>query len=122
MGSEMCIRDRCEVLLHTPVSHLTLNIKLTDEILRHTARCVKEHEKLSPITNNAGVEMTEKENKLIKQPGLDKNPSVSLNMSTDCNVVSCYEPQSLIAFSEKASKGPSKFTEDSSQKSHNQNY
>ncbi|XP_044169857.1 uncharacterized protein LOC114951253 [Acropora millepora] len=118
----------CEVLLHTPVSHLTLNIhgQLTDEILRYIARCVEEQEKLSPITINAWVEMTEKENKLIKELGLDKNPLFSLNVrgtsaplkeSSDSKVVSSDEPQSLIAFSEKATKGPSKFTEDTSQKS-----
>ena len=72
----------CEVLLHTPVSHLTLNIhgQLTDEMLRYIARCVEEQEKLSPITINAWVEMTEKENKLIKELGLDKNPLFSLNV------------------------------------------
>ncbi|XP_067019540.1 uncharacterized protein [Acropora muricata] len=119
----------CETLLHAPVSHLTLNIhgQLTDEILRYIARCVEEQEKLSLITINAWVEMTGRENKLIKELGLDKNPSVSLNVrgtsaplkeSSDSNVVSCDKPQSLIAFSEKASKGSSsKFTEDSSQKS-----
>ena len=95
----------CEVLLHTPVSHLTLNIhgQFTDEMLRHIARYVEEQEKLSPITINAWVEITEKENKLIKELGLDKNPSVSLNVrgtraplkeSSDSNVVSCDKPQS----------------------------
>ena len=118
----------CEVLLHTPVSHLTLNIhgQLTDEMLRYIARCVEEQEELSPITINAWVEMTEKENNLIKELGLDKNPLFSINVrgisaplkeSSDSKVVSCDEPQSLIAFSEKATKGPSEFTEDSSQKS-----
>ena len=119
----------CEVLLHTPVCHLTLNIhgKLTDEMLRHIARCVEEQGKLTPITINAWVEMTEKENKLIKELGLDKNPLFSLNVratraplkeSSDSKVVSIDEPQSLFAFSEKATKGPSsEFTEDTSQKS-----
>ena len=119
----------CEVLLHTPVSHLTLNMhgQLTNEMLRYIARCVEEQEKLSLITINAWVEMTEKENKLIKELGLDKNPSVSLNVcgtsapseeSNDSKVVSSDEPQSLIPFFEKATKGPSfEFTEDTSQKS-----
>ena len=99
----------CEVLLHTPVSHLTLNIhgQLSDEILRGTARCVEEQEKPSSITINAWVQMTEKENKLIKELGLDKNPSVSLNVrgtsaplkeSGDSKVMSSDEPQSLISF------------------------
>ena len=119
----------CEVLLHAPVSHLTLNLhgQLTNEILRYIARCVEEQEKLSPITINAWVEMTEKENKLIKELGLDKNPLFSLNErgtsaplkeSSDSKVLSSGEPQSLIALFEKAAKGPSsEFTEDSSQKS-----
>ena len=64
----------CEVLLHSPVSHQTLNIhgQLTDEILRCTANCVEEQEKLSLIIINAWFEMTEKETKLIKELGLDK--------------------------------------------------
>ncbi|XP_067017768.1 uncharacterized protein [Acropora muricata] len=119
----------CEVLLHTPLSHLTLNIhgELTNEVLRYIARCVEEQEKLSPITINAWAEMTEKENKLIKELGLDKNPSFSLNVcgtsaplkeSSDEKVFSSDEPQSLIALFEKATKGPfSEFTEDTSQKS-----
>ena len=118
----------CEVLLHTLVSHLTLNIhgQLTDEMLRYIARCVEEQEKLSPITINAWAEMTEKENKLIKELGLDKNPLFSLTVrgtseplkeSSDSKVVSSDEPQSLSALFEKATKGPSKFTEDTSQKS-----
>ncbi|XP_044164936.1 uncharacterized protein LOC122948903 [Acropora millepora] len=119
----------CEVLLHTPVSHLTLNMhgQLTDEMLRYIARCVEEQEKLSLITINAWVEMTEKKNKLIKELGLDKNPSVSLNVrgtsallkeSSDSKVVSSDEPQSVIALFEKATEGPSfEFTEDTSQKS-----
>ena len=118
----------CEVLMHTPVSHLTLNVHgpLTDEILRCTARCVEEQEKLSSITINAWVEMTEKETNLIKELGLDKNPSFSLNVhgtsaplkeSSDSKVISSDEPQSLIAFFGKATKGLSKSTEDTSQKS-----
>ena len=119
----------CEVLLHTPLSHLTLNIhgQLTNEVLRYIARCVEEQEKLLPITINAWAEMTEKENKLIKELGLDKNPSFSLNVcgtsarlkeSSDEKVFSSDEPQSLIAPFEKATKGPfSEFTEDTSQKS-----
>ena len=118
----------CEVLLHSPVSHLTLNVRgqLTDEILRCTARCVEEQEKLSSLTINAWVEMTEKENELIKELGLDKNPSFSLNVhgtsaplkeSSDSKVISSDEPQSLIAFFEKATKGLSKSTEDTSHKS-----
>ena len=119
----------CEVLLHTPVSHLTLNMhgQLTNEMLRYIARCVEEQEKLSLITINAWVEMTEKENKLIKELGLDKHPSFSLNVcgtsapskeSNDSKVVSSDEPQSLIPFFEKATKGPSfEFTQDTSQKS-----
>ena len=119
----------CDVLLHTPVSHLTLNIhgQLTNEMLRCIVRCVEEQEKLSPITINAWVEMTEKENKLIKELGLDKNPSFSLNVcgtsaplkeSSDSKVFSSDEPQSLIPFFEKATKGlSSEFTEDTSQKS-----
>ena len=119
----------CEVLLHTPLSHLTLNIhgELTNEVLRYIARCVEEQEKLLPITINAWAEMTEKENKLIKELGLDKNPSFSLNVcgtsaplkeSSDERVFSSDEPQSLIAPFEKATKGPfSEFTEDISQKS-----
>ena len=118
----------CEVLLHAPVSHLTLNIhgQLTDKTLRYIARCVEEQEKLSQININAWVELTEKENKLIKELGLDKNPLFSLNVrgtsaplkeSSDNKVFSSDEPQSLIALFEKATKGPSKFTEDTSQKS-----
>ena len=119
----------CDVLLHTPVSHLTLNIhgQLTSEMLRYIARCVEEQEKLSPITINAWVELTEKENKLIKELGLDKNPSFSLNVcgtsaplkeSSDSTVFPSDEPQSLIALFEKATKSPSsEFTEDTSQKS-----
>ena len=118
----------CEVLLHSPVSHLTLNIHgpLTDEIFRCTASCVKEQEKLSSLTINAWVEMTEKETKLIKELGLDKNPSFSLNVHgtsaplkepIDSKVISSDEPQSVVAFFKKATKGPSKFTEGTSQKS-----
>ena len=119
----------CEVLLHTPVSHLTLNIhgQLTSEMLRYIARCVEEQEKLSPIAINAWVELTEKENKLIKELGLDKNPSFSLNVcgtsaplkeSSDSTVFPSDEPQSLFVRFEKATKGPSsEFTEDASQKS-----
>ena len=114
----------CEVLLHTPVSDLTLNMhgQLTNEMLRYIARCVEEQEKLSSITINAWVEMTEKENKLIKELGLDKNPSFSLNVygtsaplkeSSDSKVVSSDEPQSVFALFEKGTKDPSsKFTED----------
>ena len=104
-----------ELLLHTPVSHLTLNIhgQLTDEILRCTARCVKEQEKPSSITINAWIQMTEKENNLINELGLDKNPSVSLNVcgtsaplkeSSDSEVISIDEPSSLFAFCEEAEK------------------
>ena len=119
----------CEVLLHTPVSHLTVNIhgQLTDKMLRYIARCVEEQVKLSLITINAWVEMTEKENKLIKELGLDNNPLFSLNVretsaplkeSSDSKVFSSVEPQSLTALSEKATKGPSsEFTEDTLQKS-----
>ena len=118
----------CEVLLHTPLSHLTLNIhgELTNEVLRYIARCVEEQEKLLPITINAWAEMTEKENKLIKELGLDKNPLFSLNVcgtsaplkeSNDSKVVSSDEPQSLIALFEEATKDPFKFTEDTLQKS-----
>ena len=119
----------CEILLSIPVSHLTLNIhgELTDEMLRYIARCVGEQEKLSPITINAWVEMTEKENKLIKELGLDKNPSVSLHMrgtsaslkeSSDSKVFSSDKPQSPITLFEKATKAQSSaFTEDTSQKS-----
>ena len=44
----------CEVLLHSPVSHLRLNIhgQLTDEILRGTASCIEEQEKLSSLLKN----------------------------------------------------------------------
>ena len=119
----------CEVLLHTPVSHLTLNIhgQLTNDVLRYIARCLEEQEKISPITINAWVEMTEKENKLIKELGLDKNPSFSLNVrgtsaplkeSSDSTVFPSDEPQSHIALFEKATKGPSsEFKEDTAQKS-----
>ena len=119
----------CEVLLNTPLSHLTLNIhgQLTDQILRCITRCLEEQGKLSSITINAWVEMTEKENKLIKELGLDINPLFSLNdrgtsaplkESSDSKVVSTDEPQSLFALFEFATKGPSsKFTEDTSQKS-----
>ncbi|XP_044166049.1 uncharacterized protein LOC114972567 isoform X4 [Acropora millepora] len=109
----------CEVLLHTPVSHLTLNIhgQLTDEILRCTARYAKEQEKPSSITINAWVQMTEKEKNLINKLGLDKNPSVSLNVSetsaplkesSDNEVISSDEPSSLFAFFEKPEKVSSK--------------
>ena len=118
----------CEVLLHAPVSHLTLNIhgQLTDEMLRYITRCVEEQEKLLPITINAWVDMTEKEKKVIKELGLDKNPLFSLNElgtsaplkeSSDRKVVSSDEPQSFSAFHERTTEGPSEFTEDSSQKS-----
>ena len=121
LSGDVC-KAVCEVLLHSLVSHLTLNIhgQLTDEILRCTARCVEEQEKLSSITINAWVEMTEKENKLIKELGLDKNPSFLLNAygtseplkeSIDSKVISSDEPQS-----DKVTKGPSKSTEDPSQK------
>ena len=109
----------CEILLHTPVSHLTLNMhgQLTDEILRCTARCVREQEKLSSITINTWVQMTEKEKNLINELGLDKNPSVSLNMcetgaplreSSDSEVISSDEPSDLFAFFEEAEKVSSK--------------
>ena len=109
----------CEVLLHYPVSQVTLNIhgQLTDEIIRCTARCVKEQEKPSSITINSWVQMTEKENNLINELGLDKNPSVSLNVcgasaslkeSNDSEVISSNNPQSLIAFFKKAGKVSSK--------------
>ena len=118
----------CEVILHFPGSHLTLNIhgQLTDEILRWTAGCVEEQEKLSSITINAWVEMTEMETKLIEELGLDKNPSFLLNVhgtsaplkeSLDSKVISSDEPQSVVTFFEKATKGPSKSTEDTSEKS-----
>ncbi|XP_067018457.1 uncharacterized protein [Acropora muricata] len=118
----------CEVLLHAPVSHLTLNVhgQLTNEILRYIARCVEEQEKLLPITINAWVDITEKEKKVVKELGLDKNPLFSLNErgtsaplkeSSDSKAVSSDEPQSLIAFHERLTEGPSQFTEDSSQKS-----
>ena len=109
----------CEVLFDYPVSHLTLNIhgQLTDEILRCTARCVKEQEKPSSITINAWVlQMTEKENNLINELGLDKNPLVSLNVcgtsaplkeSSDGEVISIDEPSSLSAFFEEAEKASS---------------
>ena len=109
----------CEVLLHTPVSHLTLNIhgQLTDEILRCTTRYAKEHKKPSSIAINTWVQMTEKEKNLINELGLDKNPSVSLNVcktgaplkeSSDSEVISIGEQSSLFAFFEKAEKVSSK--------------
>ena len=109
----------CEVLLHYPVSQVTLNIhgQLTDEIIRCTARCVKEQEKPSSITINSWVQMTEKENSLINELGLDKNPSVSLNVcgasapskeSSDSEIISSNNPGSLIAFFKKAAKVSSK--------------
>ena len=109
----------CEFLLHTQVSHLTLNIhgQLTDEILRCTARSGKEQEKPSSITINSWVQMTEKENNLINELGLDKNPSVSLNVcgtgaplkeSSDSEVISIDEQSSLFAFFEKAENVSSK--------------
>ena len=109
----------CEFLLRHRVSHLTLNIhgQLTDEILRCTARCVKEQKRSSSITINAWVQMTEKEKNLINELGLDKNPSVSLNVcetsaplkeSSDSEVISSDEPSSLFAFFEKPEKVSSK--------------
>ena len=109
----------CEFLLHYPVSHLTLNIhgQLTDEILRCTARYAKEQEKPSSITINSWVQMTEKEKNLINELGLDKNPSVSLNVcrtgaplkeSSDSEVFSSDNPSSLSAFFEKPEKVSSK--------------
>ena len=109
----------CELLLHTPVPYLTLNIhgKLTDEILRCAARCAKEQEKPSSIAINAWVQMTEKENNLINELGLDKNPSVSLNVcgtsaplkeSSDREDISIDEPSSLFALFKKAEKVSSK--------------
>ncbi|XP_029181310.2 uncharacterized protein LOC114949005, partial [Acropora millepora] len=105
----------CEILLHTPVSHLTLNIhgQLTDEILRCTERSVQEQEKPSSITINSWVQMTEKEKNLVNELGLDKNPSVSLNVcetgaplkeASDSEVISSDEPSSLFAFFEEAEK------------------
>ena len=96
-----------EVLLHTAVTHLTLNIhgQLTDEILRCTARCVKEQEKPPSLTINAWVQMTEKEKNLINELGLDKNPLVSLNVcgtiaplkeSSDREVISMDGPSSSV--------------------------
>jgi len=101
------------------VSHLTLNIhgQLTDEILRCTARYAKEQEKPSSITINTWVQMTEKEKNLINELGLDKNPSVSLNVcgtgaplkeSSESEVISSDEPSSLFAFFEEAEKVSSK--------------
>ena len=61
--------------------------------------------------------MTEKENNLINELGLDKNPLVSLNVcgtsapfkeSSDREVISIDEPGSLLAFFEKAEKVSSK--------------
>ena len=109
----------CEFLLRHPVSHLTLNIhgQLTDEILRCSARCVREQEKPSSITINSWVQMTEKEKNLINGLGLDKNPSVSLNVcktsaplkeSSDSEVISIDEQSSLFAFFEKPEKVSSK--------------
>ncbi|XP_044165041.1 uncharacterized protein LOC114969803 isoform X4 [Acropora millepora] len=102
-----------EVLCNCPVSHLTLNIhgQLTDEILRCTARYDKEQEKPSSITINSWAQMTEKEKNLINELGLDKNPSVSLNVcetgaplkeSSDSEVISSDEPSSVFAFFEEA--------------------
>ena len=102
-------RAVCKVLLHAPVSHLTVNIhgRLTDDILRGAARCVKEQEKPSSITINAWVQMTNKENKLIKELGLDKSTLFSLNVrgtsaplkeSGDSKVISSEEPRVLISF------------------------
>ena len=102
-------RAVCKVLLHAPVSHLTVNIhgRLTDDILRGAARCVKEQEKPSSITINAWVQMTNKENKLIKELGLDKSTLFSLNVrgtsaplkeSSDSKVISSEEPRVLISF------------------------
>ncbi|XP_015771064.1 PREDICTED: uncharacterized protein LOC107349432 [Acropora digitifera] len=104
-----------EVLCNCPVSHLTLNIhgQLTDEILRCTARYGKEQEKPSSITINSWVQMTEKVNSLINELGLDKNPSVSLNLcgtgaplkeSSDSEVISSVKPSSLFASFEEAEK------------------
>ena len=109
----------CEVLWHTPVSHLTLNIhgQLTDEILRCTATCVKKQDRPSSITINAWVQMTEKENNLINELGLEKNPSVALNVcetgaplreSSDSEVISMDEQSSLLAFFEEPEKVSSK--------------
>ena len=114
----------CEILLYSSVSHLTLNIhgQLTDKILRCTASCVGEQEKLSSISINSWVGMTEKETKLIKELGLDKHASFLLNVhgnraplkeSIDQKVISSKEPQSVIAFFEKTTK---ESTEDTSQK------
>ena len=69
------------------------------------------------IKFNARVKMTEKENSFIKELGLDTNPSVSLSVcgssaplkeSSDSEVISSDELQSLIAFFEKAQKVSSK--------------
>ena len=109
----------CEVLFNCPVSHLTLNIhgQLTDEILRCTARCVKEQEKPSPITINSWVQITEKEKNLINELGLEKNQSVSLNVcgtgaplreSSYSEVISSDEPSSVFASFEEAEKVASK--------------
>ena len=107
------------VLMLNPVSHVTLNIhgQLTDEILRCTARCVEKQERPSSITVNAWVQMTEKEKNLINELGLDKNPSVSLNVcgtgalskkSSDSEVISSDERSSLFAFFEEAERVSSK--------------
>ena len=109
----------CEVLQHTPVSHLTLTIhgQLTEEILRCTARCVKYRQDIHFVTINTGAQMTKDESNLTKKLGLDKNPSVLLNVggtsspykeSGDNKVISTDEPESLIAFFEKAEEVSSK--------------
>ena len=105
----------CEVLLHASVSQLTLNIhgQLTEGILRCTARCVEEQEKLSSITINTWKQMTEKEYNLIEELGLEKNRSVFFNVrgtsaplqeSRESKVIFSEESQPLIALSEKAKK------------------
>ena len=109
----------CEVLLNAAVSHLTLNIhgQLTDEILRCTARYAKEQEKPSSITINTWVQMTEKEKNLINELGLDKNPSVLLNVcktgapleeSSDSEVISIDEERSIFALLDKPENVSSK--------------
>ena len=111
--------SKAVVLFNCPVSHLTLNIhgQLTDEILRSTARYGKEQAKPSSITINSWVQITEKEKNLINELGLDKNPSVSLNVcetgaplkgSTDSEVIFSDDPSSLFASFEEGEKVSSK--------------
>ena len=104
-------------LSRSPLSHLTLNIygKLTDDILKFTARLVDERRTLSSLTINAWEQLTKEGKNLFKELKLDKDRAVTLNVrdvpappkeSRDIEFVSIDDLESLIAlFKEAKSTG-----------------